>query len=158
MKPLCTWQLGEPLVLGSGTERKVDSGRHEEGSHAKGGINELVVFTGNKVNDGRIESRHAVDSKEGRTDAIYPLKPGRGRIDSDWMVDLSLRVCDPGVNGGQLSFRSDWEGDRWKRRGHRCRNALRWKRMERSVGECGNAGKKQERRRSGLNKVNEARS
>lgn len=59
-------QLGEFVFLVIGAEKTVDGDCGEEGSHEKGSRNELVAFAGDKMEDGRAESRHGVG--DGKTE------------------------------------------------------------------------------------------
>ena len=87
MEELNAWQLGECAIPILGAEAIINKGRRKEGSTTKCGSSELVVFAGDEIKDGRIESRHVVDSRESRVGGhkvvFKSSSMGRARVDSD---------------------------------------------------------------------------
>ena len=70
MVQLDATQLRELMLVVFRAERIVDSGSRKDGSHANCTSNELVLLTGNKTEDGGIESRHESPVKEVEKNSI----------------------------------------------------------------------------------------
>ena len=99
MVELDTMQLGELVLLIARSESVVDGSHRKNRSHRNTTSGELIVFSDNRVKDGRVEITHDIaDSEEdgvGECQVVYGIRclqgPRSSHVDREVLVDKEQR-------------------------------------------------------------------